>query len=608
MSLIDKETCEEAVLSWYNGDSSPQISARERSLKAKQHLSAMGWVFFRTPKNGREELRYQSPSGKVFYSLKTACKHYIEQKGSRKRQGTAVAAGGTVVAAGDLNPKQPMKRKQSCLIVENHEEGSRRGQGTEVAAGDLNPKQPKKRKQNCLIVESHELSTETQQQQQQPKRGRKPKKQKNPTKPRVVSCKRVRKCPLSKPCHRNPKTVLSWLIDNKVVSLLAKVYYRSKSGSQLRTGRLNRTGINCDCCYKSYTLTAFEVHAGSTNHRPSANIILDDGSGRSLSDCQKKICVSTMNKAESRPKTVEEDDNSFQQKNDEVCSACRIGGDLILCDNCPSAYHVNCLGLMGVPDGKWFCPSCCCGICYIGNSNNRNFLICRQCDQKYHLGCFSVSKGMEISPNPWEIWFCGHSCENIYFGLRKLVGKPIPSGNNLTWTLLNSEVFSDNLNASAENHSKLSVALEVMHECFEPAKDLYTGRDLVEDVIFSRESELKRLNFKEFHTVILEENDEMVSVATVRVHDSVAEIPFVATRFSHRRRGMCRVLMDELEKNLVNLGVQKLILPALPGVVDTWTNNFGFSHMTEKERSELLRYTFLDFQETIMCQKVLMPS
>ncbi|WRX31467.1 GNAT domain - like 10 [Theobroma cacao] len=204
-------------------------------------------------------------------------------------------------------------------------------------------------------------------------------------------------------------------------------------------------------------------------------------------------------------------------------------------------------------------------------------------------------------------------CGQVFSGLQKLTGKPIPVGNNLTWTLLKSVGCFDSdtdhalgVEASAENHSKLSVALDVMHECFEPSKDVYTGRDLVEDVIFSRGSKLKRVNFKGFYTVILEENDELVTVATVRVYgDRVAEMPLVATRFSHRRRGMCRVLVDELEKNLMKFGVEKLVLPAVPAMVDTWTKNFGFSQMTDEERSKLLQYTFLDFQGTIMCQKLL---
>lgn len=56
----------------------------------------------------------------------------------------------------------------------------------------------------------------------------------------------------------------------------------------------------------------------------------------------------------------------------------------------------------------------------------------------------------------------------------------------------------------------------------------------------------------------------------------------------------------------MELGVQRLILPAVPSVLNTWTGSFGFSKMTDSERLEFVDYTFLDFQDTIMCQKLLM--
>lgn len=58
----------------------------------------------------------------------------------------------------------------------------------------------------------------------------------------------------------------------------------------------------------------------------------------------------------------------------------------------------------------------------------------------------------------------------------------------------------------------------------------------------------------------------------------------------------------------MELGVERLVLPAVPGVLDTWTNSFGFEKMTNCVRSQFLDYAFLDFQETIMCQKILTRS
>jgi N-acetylglutamate synthase-like GNAT family acetyltransferase len=115
------------------------------------------------------------------------------------------------------------------------------------------------------------------------------------------------------------------------------------------------------------------------------------------------------------------------------------------------------------------------------------------------------------------------------------------------------------------------------------------------------------LNFRGFYTVLLERNDELIAVANVRVFgDKVAEIPLVGTRFLFRRLGMCKILMDELEKQLMNLGVERLMLPAVPSVLDTWINGFGFSKLTDAEKMQYLDHTFLDFPGTIKCQKVLL--
>ncbi|BAT88334.1 hypothetical protein VIGAN_05179700 [Vigna angularis var. angularis] len=56
----------------------------------------------------------------------------------------------------------------------------------------------------------------------------------------------------------------------------------------------------------------------------------------------------------------------------------------------------------------------------------------------------------------------------------------------------------------------------------------------------------------------------------------------------------------------MKLDVERLVLPAVPSVLETWTGSFGFAKMTDYERSQFLDYTFLDFEGTIMCQKLLM--
>ncbi|XP_025980222.1 uncharacterized protein [Glycine max] len=269
-----------------------------------------------------------------------------------------------------------------------------------------------------------------------------------------------------------------------------------------------------------------------------------------------------------------------------------------------------------IPNGDWFCPSCCCGICgqrkIDRDDEVEQLLPCIQCEHKYHVRCLE-NGAADISTRYLGNWFCGKDCEKIYEGLHKLLGEPVSVGvDNLTWTLvkfIHPDRFEHDSSKSdllAESYSKLHLAISVMHECFEPLKESLSNRDLVEDVIFSRWSELNRLNFQGFYTVLLERNEELISVATVRVYGKkVAEIPLVGTRLQYRRLGMCHILIEELEKKLKQLGVERLVLPAVPSVLETWTRSFGFAKMTNLERSQFLDYTFLDFQGAIMCQKLL---
>lgn len=79
-------------------------------------------------------------------------------------------------------------------------------------------------------------------------------------------------------------------------------------------------------------------------------------------------------------------------------------------------------------------------------------------------------------------------------GLSQLLGKPFPvvgKGNKLTWTLLKSMIkpakAEADIEVSADIDSRLSIAVSILHECFEPLKDPFTEQDIIEDVVFSRE-------------------------------------------------------------------------------------------------------------------------
>ncbi|CAA7032311.1 unnamed protein product [Microthlaspi erraticum] len=434
------------------------------------------------------------------------------------------------------------------------------------------------------------------------------------------SSKRVQRVitPVSR--NHSPRSILSWLIDNNVVLPRENIRCRNQKDHTVRKeGKLTREGIKCSCCRRTFSISGFKVHADGGSCRAAANIFLDDG--RSLLECQVEA-YNTRKKAQP-PDILKM--KLRQWENEVICSVCHYGGKLILCDACPAAFHASCLGLEDVPDGDWFCASCCCRTCgqFILKDNSEygeeeKFISCKQCELKYHPSCLRCDgDGHSLDTSLGEKWFCSKDCEEVFVNLCELIGKPREVGaeKKLTWRLVHSlepdtyGIDSSKFEAVVENHCKLSVALDVMHELFEPVKRPYGGGDLAEDVIFSRWSNYKRLNFSGFYTVLLERNDELVAVANVRIlGKKIAEMPFIGTRFQHRQHGMCRVLMNELEKVLTDLGVERLVLPAVPCVLNTWTNSFGFTKMTIPEKKDFLQFTFMEFGRTIMCQKILIKS
>ncbi|KAJ6803657.1 uncharacterized protein M6B38_189280 [Iris pallida] len=305
---------------------------------------------------------------------------------------------------------------------------------------------------------------------------------------------------------------------------------------------------------------------------------------------------------------------------DAICSVCHDGGSLVLCDHCPSSFHLDCVGLKDVPKGDWFCPSCRCGICGLSefNSDSQQFteksvLYCDQCEREFHVGCIRQRERARLSCCPIGNWCCSKKCSKIFLRLQKLLGKSRSTAvEGLSLTVLrsgrengvNGQPFD--AETMVEHDSKLHVALNVLHECFVTIIEPRTRSDFVADLLFNKESELRRLNFYGFYTMLLERGDEIISVATFRIYGAkVAEMPLIGTRVKYRRQGMCRLLVDEIEKLLSKLGVERLLLPAVPQLLPTWTSSFGFTKMSLSDRLDLSEYTLLNFEDTTLCQKIL---
>ncbi|CAN6999304.1 unnamed protein product [Brassica rapa subsp. trilocularis] len=195
---------------------------------------------------------------------------------------------------------------------------------------------------------------------------------------------------------------------------------------------------------------------------------------------------------------------------------------LLLCDSCPSAFHYTCLRFLSLPKEKlWFCPCCCCNVCgSIETSGNNKLMTCEQCQRRFHLKCLKQDPCL-VS---YRGWFCSRQGSRVSSALQSLVGCKIAVCNegDLVWTLMrapNEDEHYDN-----EQVSKLGSAVKILHQGFEPTKDPLSGRDLVEELIFKKDGVGVG---RGFYTVMIEKNNEPITVAVVRVEKDVAEIPLV---------------------------------------------------------------------------------
>merc|ERR1712107_31914 len=125
-----------------------------------------------------------------------------------------------------------------------------------------------------------------------------------------------------------------------------------------------------------------------------------------------KVKIGNKNKKKGKKKKDFANDESEHQ---EYCDVCQQGGEIILCDTCPKAYHLVCLTpeLEEAPEGKWSCPHCekngppnieesdddehmeFCRSCKEGGE----LLCCDSCPNSYHLRCVDPPSSKFLTGN-----------------------------------------------------------------------------------------------------------------------------------------------------------------------------------------------------------------
>uniref|UniRef100_A0A673M1F6 Chromodomain-helicase-DNA-binding protein 4-like n=1 Tax=Sinocyclocheilus rhinocerous TaxID=307959 RepID=A0A673M1F6_9TELE len=81
---------------------------------------------------------------------------------------------------------------------------------------------------------------------------------------------------------------------------------------------------------------------------------ISDGSNSRSSRSKSKKSKS------SKKKKMDEDADGYETDHQDYCEVCQQGGEIILCDTCPRAYHMVCLDpdMERAPEGTWSCPHC----------------------------------------------------------------------------------------------------------------------------------------------------------------------------------------------------------------------------------------------------------
>ncbi|KAL5214840.1 hypothetical protein ABZP36_003992 [Zizania latifolia] len=237
-------------------------------------------------------------------------------------------------------------------------------------------------------------------------------------------------------------------------------------GKRLLDGYIKEFGIYCHCCNTVVSPSQFEAHAGrAARRKPYHNIYISNG----VSLHELSVSLS-------------KGPNMSNRQSDDLCSICSDGGELLLCDSCPRAFHRECVGFTTIPKGTWCCLYCenrkqresslaynnnaiaagridgidsieqiftrsiriattpvngfgGCALCKLHDFSKKKFsartvLLCDQCGREFHIGCLKEQNMADLTALPEGAWYCSADCVRISETLKDLLSRgaePIPS-------------------------------------------------------------------------------------------------------------------------------------------------------------------------------------
>ncbi|KAL9228089.1 hypothetical protein vseg_003703 [Gypsophila vaccaria] len=265
-------------------------------------------------------------------------------------------------------------------------------------------------------------------------------------------------------------------------------------GKKLLDGFKKGSGIFCNCCETVISASQFESHAGcAARRKPYCYIYTSNGV--SLHELSVNLIKGRKHSA---------------KFNDDLCSICADGGNLLLCDGCPRAFHTECASLSGIPRGKWYCKYCenmferekfvahnanafaagrvsgvdpmeqitkrsirivnnvgsdvsSCILCREFDFSKSGFgprtiILCDQCEKEYHVGCLKDHDMADLKELPDGKWFCNLDCGRIDSALQTLLVK---GAEKLPESLVNV-ITRKNLQTVSENAAEVDVSWRLL--------------------------------------------------------------------------------------------------------------------------------------------------
>ncbi|OEL34538.1 Increased DNA methylation 1 [Dichanthelium oligosanthes] len=391
-------------------------------------------------------------------------------------------------------------------------------------------------------------------------------------------------------------------------------------GKRLLDGYIKELGIYCHCCNTVVSPSQFEAHAGrAARRKPYHNIYMSNG----VSLHELSISLS-------------KGQNMSNRQSDDLCSICSDGGQLLLCDTCPRAFHRECVSLFGTPKGSWSCRYCenrqqreSC-LAYnnnaiaagriegadpleeiftrsirIATSPETGFGGCALCKlHDFSKKKFSTRTVLLCDQAlPEGAWYCSNDCVRINKTLQDLLnrgGEPICTMDldvikkkreekglvenvdlDVRWRVLKDK-------SSEDSKLVLSKAVAIFHETFDPIIQITTGRDLIPAMVYGRSA--RDQDYTGMYCAVLTVRNTVVSAGLFRIMGSeIAELPLVATSRDSQGLGYFQALFTCIERLLASLEVKHFVLPAAQEAESIWTERFGFTKISQDELREYLK-------------------